>query len=145
MANNICVFCGQKLGLFQETSIACGSTYQYVCKSCEKELRGLDELEICRRALMRGIAENPERIQDRINLIMEAEDSRPKCLRCGEKLTFMKVQQLDNSPHQDSIFKDPFKVLPAYCASCGKYEFYNPSIIRKNKHLVYLNTKDTQG
>lgn len=144
MANNICVFCGQKPGMFQDTTIACGNIYLNACKTCEKELQGLDELEICRRALIRGLAENPERIQARIELITEAEDHRPKCLRCNEKLTFMKVQQLDNSPMQDNIFRDPFEVLPAYCKSCGKYEFYKPAIVRKNKYLVYLNLKDTQ-
>ena len=54
------------------------------------------------------------------------------------------VQQLDNSPLRDTVFKEPFEVLPAYCEDCGKYEFYNPAIIRKNKRLVYLASKDTQ-
>lgn len=143
MANKICIFCGEKLGIFQDTIITCGNTPQTVCKSCEKELRGLNELEICRRSLIHGLAENPERIQARMELITEAENHRPKCLQCGEKLTFMKVQQLDNSPLQDNIFKDPFEVLPAYCKSCGKFEFYKPSIALKNKYLVYLTNKDT--
>ena len=125
MANELCVFCGQKPGTFRGTTVACGNTIQVACKSCEKELKGLDEAEICRKALIRGIAENPDRIHARIELLTEAEDHRPKCLRCGSKLTFMKVQELDNSPMQDSIFKDPFVVLPACCESCGKYEFYN--------------------
>ena len=145
MATNICVFCGQKPSLFQDTIIPCGDTPQNACKTCAKELQGLDELEICRRALIYGIAENPERIKARIELITEAENHRPKCLQCGEKLTFMNEQQLDNSPMQDSIFKNSFNVRPAYCKSCGKYEFYNPVIMRKNKHLIYLASKDTQN
>ena len=144
MANNICVFCGQKPGMFQDTTIGCGNIYLNACKTCEKELKDLDELEIFRRSLIRGLVENPERIQARIELITEAEVQRPKCLRCGEGLTFLPVQRLDNSPMQDSVFKDPFEVLPAFCKSCGKYEFYNPRIFRKNKHLVYLQQKDTQ-
>lgn len=144
MSNELCVFCGQKPGSFRSTTVVCGGTVQIACKACEKELRVLDEVEVCRRALIRGIAENPDRIRDRIDLISEAENHRPKCLRCGTNLTFMKVQELDNSPMRDSIFKEPFEVLPAYCESCGKYEFFNPDIIRKNKHLMYLIHKDTQ-
>lgn len=142
MANSICVFCGQKPSFLQDTLIPCAGTHLNACKTCEKELQGLEELEICRRALIRGLADNPDRLQKRIELITEAENHRPKCLQCGEKLTFMNVQQLDNSPMQDSLFKDPFEVLPAYCNSCGKFEFYKPSIVRKNKYLVYLINKD---
>ncbi len=61
MATNICVFCGQKPSLFQDTIIPCGDTPQNACKTC------------------------------------------------------------------------------------GKYEFYNPVIMRKNKHLIYLASKDTQN
>ena len=145
MANELCVFCGQKPGTFRGTTIACGNTIQVACKSCEKELKVLDEAEICRKALIRGIAEHPERIRDRIELLSEAENHRPKCLRCGADLTFMKVQELDNSPMKDSVFAGTFDVLPAFCESCGKYEFYNPVIIRKDKYLAYLIWKDTQG
>lgn len=144
MSNNICVFCGQKPGAFQSTIVPCGGTYQNACKTCEKELKGLDDMEICRRALIRGLAEDPDRIRARMELITEAEEQRPKCLRCGEKLIFMKVQSLDNSPMRDTIFTDTFEVLPAYCEACGKYEFFKPAIIRKNKKLVYLASKDTQ-
>lgn len=145
MANEVCVFCGQKPGTFRSTTIACGPTWQPACKTCEKELKDLDEIEVCRRALVRGIAENPDRIRDRIEVITEAENHRPKCLRCGRNLIFMKVQELDNSPLKDSVFKEPFEVLPAYCEACGKFEFYNPNLIRKNKHLMYLIYKDTQA
>ena len=144
MAIETCVFCGEKHSTFRSTTIACGNTWQKACKACEKELRDLDEIEVCRRALIRGIAENPDRIRERIELITEAENHRPKCLRCGANLTFMDAQALDNSPMRDSVFMETFEVLPAYCESCGKYEFFNPAIIRKNKHLAYLIWKDTQ-
>ena len=144
MANELCVFCGQKPGTFRSTTLACGSTIQVACKACEKELKDLDEVEVCRRALVHGIAESPERIRARIELLTEAENHRPKCLRCSTNLTFLKVQELDNSPMRDSIFKEPFEVLPAYCTACGKYEFYNPDVIRKNKYLAHLVNKDTQ-
>jgi len=94
--------------------------------------------------LIRGIAENPDCIRERINLITDAENHRPKCLRCGSALTFMDVQELDNTPLQDSMFMEAFDVLPAYCETCGKYEFFNPAIVWKNKHLAYLILKDTQ-
>ena len=145
MANDsICVFCGEKPGTFRATTVACGGTVQTACKSCEKELKGLDEAETCRRALVRGIAEYPDRIRDRIELLNTAEEHRPKCLRCGNLLTFMREQQLDNSPLKDSVFMDTFDVLPAFCDSCGKYEFYNPTIVRKNKYLAHLIWKDTK-
>ena len=145
MANDsLCVFCGQKPGTFRSTTIQCGGTWQPACKACEKELKGLDEVEVCRRALVRGMAENPDKLSERINLITEAENHRPKCLRCGSSLSFMDVQELDNSPMRDSVFMEPFEVLPAYCETCGKYEFYNPVIVQKNKYLAYLVWKDTQ-
>ena len=56
----------------------------------------------------------------------------------------MDVQELDNSPMRDSVFMETFEVLPAYCESCGKYEFYNPVLVRKNKYLAHLIWKDTQ-
>lgn len=142
---NICVFCGQKPGAFRSTTIQCGNTWQPACKSCEKELKGLDEVEVCRRALVRGMAEDPDRLRARIELITEAENHRPMCLRCGTSLSFMKVQELDNSPMRDSVFKETFEVLPAVCTSCGKYEFYNPAIVRKDIYMSYLIRKDTQA
>ena len=56
-----------------------------------------------------------------------------------------KVQELDNSAMKDSVFAGTFDILPAYCESCGKYEFYNPAIIRQDKYLSYLIWKDTKG
>ncbi len=144
MANdNVCVFCGQKPGPFRNTTVQCGNTYQFACKACEKELKDLEDVEKCRRALVRGLAERPERLRERIDVITESENHRPTCLRCGSKLVFTEVQELDNSPMRDSIFKEPFEVLPAYCESCGKYEFYHPMTIRKNKYLSYLIWQDT--
>lgn len=138
----VCVFCGEKPGHFRSTEVFCGGTLQFACKSCEKELQDLSELEKCQRALVRGLAKEPERLRARIALITEAEDHRPKCLRCGGKLTFGQVQMLDNSPYRDSVFTDTFDVLPAYCDSCGRIELYDPVRIKRNKHLAYLIKKD---
>lgn len=140
---NICVFCGEKLSRFRSTTIPCGHTLQPACKSCEKELAGLEELELCQRALLRGLADQPERVRARIDLLTTAEDHRHKCLRCGGKLRYKSVQSLDNSPYRDTLLKEPFEVQPAYCVSCGKYEFFEPTVVRKNKHLAYLIWKDT--
>ena len=146
MANdNTCVFCGEQLGIFRNTTIHCGNTWQPACKACEKQLQDLDELELCRRALIRGIANEPEWLQARIELLTEAENHRPTCLRCGGKLFFTEVQELDNSPLRDSIFKDSFVILPACCEACGKYEFYRPDLARSNKYLAHLIWKDTQA
>ncbi len=143
--DKICVFCGQKLGMFNSTSVDCGTTWQPACKSCEKELKDLPEVELCQRALVRGIASDPERVKARIALITQAEDHRPTCLSCGGKLIFEKVQELDNSPYRDSLLSEPFTVRPAYCANCGRYELYKPDIVRNNKYLAHLIWKDTQG
>lgn len=140
--DKVCVFCGQKPGSFRSTSILCGNTYQFACKACEKELKDLDDAERCRRALVRGLAEKPEKLRERIALISEAEKHRPICLRCGAKLKFGKVEALDNSPLRDGPLNSTFDVLPACCESCGKYEFYDPVIARKNKYLAYLIHKD---
>ena len=140
----ICVFCGQKPGIFQDTSIPCAGTWQTACKACEKELKGMKESEICRRALIYGLAENADRIKNRITFLAEAEAHRPVCLRCGGVMYFMKEQELDNSPYCDSILKEPFSVIPAYCEACGKLEFYYPGIVRKNKYWACLIHKDTQ-
>lgn len=146
MANeNICVFCGQTPGTFRSTTVLCGGTFQFACKACEKELREVDDVEKCRRALIRGLAEQPDKLRERIELINEAENHRPKCSQCGSRLVFMEVQELDNSPMRDSIFKEPFEVLPACCESCGKYEFYNPSVASSNRYIAYLIEKDTQS
>lgn len=146
MANDkICVFCGQKLGFFNGTTIPCGDTWQPACTECKDTLENLDELALCQRALIRGIAQEPERLKARIELLTEAENHRPTCLRCGGKLIFEEVQELDNSPYRDSILSDPFTVRPAYCLECGRYELYRPEIVQKNKYLAHLIWKDTQG
>lgn len=143
MANdNICVFCGGKAGSFRSTSVQCGATYQLACRDCARELNALDDLDRCRRALQRGLADQPEILRERITLITEAENHRPQC-RCGGKLTFLEEQQLDNSPLRDGLLTSTFDVLPACCHSCGRYEFFNPDIIRRSPHLNYLRHKDT--
>ena len=57
-------------------------------------------------------------------------------------MIFQQEQELDNSPYRDTIFKDPFVVRPAYCEKCGKYEFFNPCIIGRDKYLAYLMAQD---
>ena len=32
---------------------------------------------------------------------------------------------------------------PAFCYGCGRYEFYDPKIVRKNPFLAYLIEKDS--
>lgn len=142
-SENICVFCGEKLGLFNSATIFCADIQQPCCKECAKELRDLSEVERCRRALRLGHAEYSQMLEERIELITTAEEHRPVCLRCGAKLTFGDVQTLDNSPMRDSIFQDTFDVLPAYCQSCGKMEFYHPHYVSQNKYISYLIDKDT--
>ena len=144
MANeNICIFCGEKLGVFRSSGIICAGTYQPCCKSRSKDLKELSEEEQCRRALRLGLALQPGKLEARIDLITKAEEHRPSCRHCGSKMKFDSVQYFDNSPMRDSILSDGFEILPAYCESCGRYEFYKPSIVNKNKFIVYLIEKDT--
>ena len=144
MANELCVFCGQKPGTFRSTTVQCGATVQTACRSCEKELKGLDEGELCRRALVRGLAEKPELIRDRIEFLAEVEDHRPKCPRCGTGMIFRKEQQLDNTPMRDGYLSGTFCVLPSLCPNCGRYEFYDPDTARRSRHLSYLIWKDAR-
>ena len=142
MEEKRCVFCGQKPGILQSAAVYAANIEQTACRSCEKELKDLEEIDICRRALIHGLAIEPERLKKRILFLSEAEEKRPKCLRCGGKLAFMREQWLDNSPYGDSIFHAPFSVIPAFCGACGKFEFYHPSILRMDKYLAALYDKD---
>ncbi len=143
MANNDrCVFCGKTVSVFRSTNVQCGNTYQL--KDCEAEMNKLSDLDRCRRALLRGLADKPERLRERIELESDAESHRPTCGRCGGKLRFMEEQHFDNTPHGDGIFHGSFDVLPAYCTECGRFEFFHPGTIRKNRHLAFLAQRDAQ-
>ena len=138
----ICVFCGEKMGMFSAFGLTCAGIYQPCCSKCLKELKDLDEAELCRRALRLGYAIEPAALDARIEQLKRAEEHRPKCLRCGGKLRFEPVQHFDNSPHRDSVFSEGFRVLPAYCPACGKYEFYKPSVAEQNPYIACLIEND---
>lgn len=142
---NVCVFCGEAPGAFRSTTVICGSTIQFSCKACAKEMEELNEEERCRRALRLGLAQYPQALEERLAILTEAEEHRLTCLRCGGKLQFGKSQALDNSPYRDSLIAEhSFVVLPAFCKSCGKIELYDPGFISKNKFLAQLLKKDTE-
>lgn len=144
MANKkVCIFCGEKPGLFRASNIVCGGTLQLCCVSCENELKELTELEQCHRALRLGLAEDQEKIEARIDVLTNSETHRPMCMRCNTKLKFGREQRLDNTPLGDGIFSDTFDVVPAYCSTCGKIEFYSPDFIRRNQYLAHLVAADT--
>ena len=141
----ICVFCGQRPGLFQTTDVQCGPTWQTACKACAKEVKDLSEIELCQRALRLGFAQDAQKLEQRVALISEAEDHRPKCLRCGKPMFYMETQTLDSSPMRDGLLSTTFSVLPAVCKACGRLEFYDPAIVRNDKHTAYLIWKDRNG
>ena len=144
MANeNVCIFCGEKMGFFREMTITCAGYYLSCCKNCFKELKDLPEEELCRRALRLGLVQDTQALEARIELATKSEEQRPTCLQCGSKLRFGVVQHLDNSPMRDSLFSSTFAMVPAVCPSCGKYEFYDPEIAEKNEYLAYLMKKDS--
>ena len=134
-----CVFCGEKLGLFQFSDIRCADTLQQCCKTCVGELAKVSEAERCRRALRLGYAISPEKLQAYVDMSEQAETRRPACTRCGTKLRFMDHQYLDNNP----VGNGRFTVIPAYCETCGKCEFYLPEILQKNEELAFLVQSDT--
>ena len=142
-SNNICVFCGEKIGTFRSTNVQCGGVSQPSCRTCAQELESLSDIERCRRALLRGLAVQPDKLQRRIQTLTEAEAHRPTCTACGGKLRFRPEQKLDNSPYQDGFLSSTFDVIPACCPDCGRYEFYNPRIVRKNPFLSHLIEKDS--
>ena len=150
MANeNVCVFCGEKMGFFHAMTVTCAGYYLSCCKSCYKELKNLPEEEQCRRALRLGLVQNTQALEAYIEQAVKAvevadhaEEHRPTCSQCGNKLRFQRVQYLDNSPMRDSLFSATLAVLPAVCTSCGKYEFYDPEIAEKNEYLAHLIKQD---
>ena len=151
MANeNVCVFCGEKMGFFHAMTVTCAGYYLSCCKSCYKELKNLPEEEQCRRALRLGLVQNTRALEAYIEQAVKAvevadhaEEHRPTCSQCGNKLRFQRVQYLDNSPMRDSLFSATLAVLPAVCPSCGKYEFYDPEIAEKNEYLAHLIKQDS--
>lgn len=138
-----CVFCGQTVSAFRSTNVLCGSIYQLSCKTCAKEMNALEPEERCRRALLRGLADRPERLREFLQVSADAENHRPRCSDCGGRLRYLGEQSLDTSPIRDGIFSSVFVVLTACCSDCGRYAFFNPEIVRKNPFLNHLLLKDT--
>lgn len=144
MANDTrCVFCGKSISPFRSTNVLCGKTYEPSCRDCAREMESLPYTERCRRALQRGLANQPELLREYIEVCESAEERRPKCLRCGGRMIFMEEQHFDNTPHADSIFHGSFEVLPAWCEDCARFEFFHPTAARKNPFLAHLIEKDT--
>ena len=140
----ICVFCGKKPSPFRSSNIVCGGTLQVCCVSCEDEIRALSELEQCQRALRLGLADSPKKLDERIDVLTNAEEHRHKCLRCGTKLTYGAVQHLDNTPLNDGIFSGTFDIIPAFCISCGRVEFFDPDFLQRNKYTAHLIDLDSK-
>ena len=140
MANDkICVFCGEKLGLFQFSDIRCADTLQQCCKTCLGEMAKVNEAERCRRALRLNYAISPEKLQAYVDMSEKAEARRPACTNCGTKLRFKDQQYLENGPGAGIWFA----VIPAYCETCGKCEFYLPEVVEKNEEMAFLVRSDT--
>lgn len=143
MANEtVCVFCGERPGVFRSENILVGNTSQLCCKACAKEVAGLSEEELCRKALRLGHAQNPEKLEARIELIVQAEAARPKCPRCETPMKFRSVVHLDASPLRDTLFSSTLDLLPCLCPGCGKIEFFTPDVLKNDPKIAYLHRKD---
>lgn len=139
MAKEVCVFCGEEMGYIRSEYVSCGSVSQWACKSCAREVKDLSEVEKCRRALQRGLAASRDKLEEFLAMAEGAEDARPVCQYCGEKMTFKKVVTLEK---KFEVFDPHFEILPAYCGACGRIALFDPAYIRRNKTLSYLAEKD---
>ena len=143
MAKEICVFCGNEVGSMRGEYISCGPIYQWACKNCAREVKPLGETDRARRILQRRFTSQTTVLGEYVAMVDGAEEARPTCLRCGEKIYFTPGMTLDCSPFGDGILNKTYDVIPAVCRACGKTEFYIPDYIRKNKLYSYLVKKDT--
>lgn len=146
MANDsVCIFCGERPGMFKSETILVGGTSQLCCKACAKEVSGLSELELCRKVLRTRRAQNADRIETRVELITQSEEIRPKCSRCGTPMKFGSVTHLDDSPLRDGLLSSTFDVLPCYCPACYKLEFFLPQALKADPKIAFLHRKDVTG
>lgn len=138
MTKEVCVFCGEEVSSFAVKAVVCGPTSQWACRNCAKAAEGFSEVEKCRRALQRSTAGSRERLAEFLEMAEGAEERRPRCFLCGEKLTFGKRVAMDPKYTAGILF-----VLPARCGGCGKLELFDPDVLAGNKTLAYLAAKDT--
>lgn len=143
MAKEICAVCGESISGFKVVTLVVGKTSQTFCPGCAKEAQGMGEAELCRHVLSRSWAKNREKIQQRMDLVVAAEEARPKCLRCGTPIKFTGKVTLDASPMRDTLFSKTFDLIPAYCPNCFKMEFFAPEMIRQNELMALLYSQDT--
>lgn len=141
MAKEICVFCGNEVGYMRSDWMPCGPVSQLACKNCIREMKDLNEVEKCRRALQRGLAVSREKLEEFVAMAEGAEDARPACQYCGEKMTFEKIVTLEK---KYDVFDPLFEILPAYCRNCGRMALFDPAYIRGNKTLSYLAEQDIE-
>ena len=139
MAKEVCVFCGNEVGYIRCDWITCGPVSQLACRNCIRELKDLGEEEKCRRALQRGLAASREKLEEYLVMVEDAENARPVCQYCGEKMMFKKVVTLEK---KFDVFDPHFEILPAYCGACGRMALFDPAYVRGNKILSYLAEKD---
>lgn len=136
-----CVFCGNPAGALLSTNVICGKTYQLACRDCAKELKALSNLDRCRKALILGLADCPHKLHEYIRFCADAEDRRPKCPSCGGSLRYTGEQYLGTASNH--VYAPTSPVWTACCDGCGRYEFFNSDILRKNPHLDLLFRLDT--
>ena len=135
MANDTrCVFCGKSISPFRSTNVLCGKTYEPSCLDCSKEMEPRPHLDRCRRALQRGLANQPELLREYIEVCESAEERRPKCLRCGGEMLRRGRQQFKLG-EETFFFSDINRLASGSmtleilrCESCGKMEFYDPAL-----------------
>lgn len=143
MAKEVCIFCGETPGLFKDASIDVAGMPQICCVDCRKEVEGLGEGELCRRALLRGHAKYADRIQARLDLITRSEKARPKCRFCGGDIKFSVLVPFE-APHRPGVLNFTFDAVPGHCTKCYRFDFFSPEMLRDDECIAYLYEKDTQ-
>ena len=145
MAQN-CIFCEEELSLFnRKTLYACG-TEQPVCKNCHARFIPLPRVEIGRRALATGRAQDAETLRAYLNdhdrrmqkkaaadeSAQKARISDKLCSRCSVPMVIVGQQQFQLGEH--TLFWGDLAHLAAgsltldmlCCPKCRKVEFFLP-------------------
>jgi len=146
MADNVCVFCGEGLTLFNRKTLYCCTTEQPACKDCHAKLVKLSREEQGRRALATGRAEAPDTIRAYLKMREEtirnkqaAEEQAAKdrisdktCPRCAIPMIKMGQQQFQLGEYNAwlgslaHMAAGSLELDLLLCPKCRKVEFFLP-------------------
>ena len=145
MAQN-CIFCSDELSLFNRKVLYTCGTEQPVCKNCYTKFIPLPRVEIGRRALATGRAQDAETLKTYLHnhdqqmqkkaaeeeAAQKARISDKLCPRCSVPMVIEGPRQFQLGEH--TLFLGDLSHLAAgsltldmlYCPKCRKIEFFLP-------------------